>query len=165
MIFNTFLSIQSCKHLTDLTDFRRNVSDPIRSNVLRENKSWVLLKIPHEELMMRDAPLKCLFLSCPADQCVDKAKVEESEQKAAEYSKKVRHSSPQRPPRLARPPIGKVFSFRRAPRQAIDFPCPDQYLGVTLHDPYQHYKNQCRCSDVYLFEHTAGTELSYVAAL
>lgn len=57
------------------------------------------------------------------------------------------------------------FFFLRAPRQAIDFPCPDQYLAVTVHDPYQHYKNQCRCSDVYLFVHSARVELSYMQTL
>lgn len=57
------------------------------------------------------------------------------------------------------------FFFPRAPRQAIDSPCPDQWLAVTLHDPYQHYKNQCRCSDVYLFAHSAGAESRCVQAL
>lgn len=57
------------------------------------------------------------------------------------------------------------FFFPRAPRQAIDSACPDQCLAVTLHDPYQHYKNQCRCSDVYLFAHSAGAELRCVQAL
>lgn len=37
----------------------------------------------------------CLFPS--TDQCVDKAKVDESEQKAAEFSKKVRHRSHEQP--------------------------------------------------------------------
>lgn len=67
------------------------------------------------------------------------------------------------------PLVGRLnresFFFPRAPRQDIDFPCPDQCLAVTLHDPYQHYKNQCRCSDVYLFAHSAGAELRYVQAL
>ena len=35
----------------------------------------------------------CLRVLCLPDQCVDKAKVDESEQKAAEFSKKVRNSS------------------------------------------------------------------------
>lgn len=48
------------------------------------------------------------------------------------------------------------FFFPKAPRQAIDFSCPDQCLAVTLHDPYQHYKNQCRCCDVYLCARGAG---------
>lgn len=74
----------------------------------------------------------------------------------------INHS--QQPPWLAGS-HQESFFLLRAPRQAIDFPCPDQYLAVTLHDPYQHYKNQCRCSDVYLFVHSAGAELSYVPAL
>lgn len=72
----------------------------------------------------------------------------------------INHSG--RPRRLAGSHQESFFFPLRAPRQAIDFPCPDQYLAVTLHDPYQHYKNQCRCSDVYLFVHSAGTDLTYV---
>lgn len=55
------------------------------------------------------------------------------------------------------------FFFPKAPRQAIDFSCPDQCLAVTLHDPYQHYKNQCRCCDVYLCAHGAGGRVALCA--
>ena len=86
----------------------------------------------------------CLSL---LDHFVDKAKVDESEQKAAEYSKKVRQYSFQQP--LSTGQLNcESFFLPRDLRQAIDFPCPGQYLAVKVHDPYQHYKNQCRCSDV-----------------
>lgn len=80
---------------------------------------------------------------CPlSDQCVDKAKVEESELKATEFSKKVRHSSLGHFPSLLAASIGKSFFVPKAPRQAIDFSWFDQCPAVTLHDPYQRYSNR-----------------------
>lgn len=77
-----------------------------------------------------------------SDQCVDKAKVEESEQKATEFSKKVRHYSFGHVPFLLAASIEKSFLVPKAPRQAIDFSCSDQCSAVTRHDPYQRNSNR-----------------------
>lgn len=98
-----------------------------------------------------------------SDQCVDKAKVEESEQKATEFSKKVRHYSLGHFPFLLAASIGEVSSLPKAARQAIDFSCSDQCPAVTPHDPYQRYSNRWRCSDVYLRAHGAGARVALCA--
>lgn len=64
---------------------------------------------------------------------MDKAKVEESEQKATEYSKKVTYYSLQQHSWLA-DFNWESFFFPEASRQAIDFPCPNRCPTLMVHD-------------------------------
>lgn len=65
---------------------------------------WKLL--PADIQVLSDGPVTVYPLS---DQCVDKAKVEESEQKATEFSKKVRHYSLGHFPPFCWPPQSGKF--------------------------------------------------------